>query len=117
MVDLKDKHIYFLDAMGKWNIHRYMNLFSGLGIKHSVLMDSDKDNGIHKYLNEFLGKNNNSFTTNTHNFPVDLECFLGIDKPKRKDLKPLNVLYNCKNGSIPDDKINSLRKIIDKLVI
>ncbi|MDP2891719.1 MAG: AAA family ATPase, partial [Bacillota bacterium] len=31
-LDLKAKHLYFLDAMGKFNIHRYMNLFGKLGI-------------------------------------------------------------------------------------
>lgn len=41
--DLIDKHIYFLDAIGKFNIHRYINLFGKLGISHSVIMDSDKD--------------------------------------------------------------------------
>jgi len=33
-IDLREKKIYVLDAMGKFNIHRYMNLFKELGIYH-----------------------------------------------------------------------------------
>ncbi|MCX8009892.1 MAG: AAA family ATPase, partial [Ignavibacteria bacterium] len=37
----KNHKVYVLNAAGKYDIHRYMNLFEKLGIKHSVLFDGD----------------------------------------------------------------------------
>jgi putative ATP-dependent endonuclease of OLD family len=54
--DLQTKQIYVLDSMGKFNIHRYMNLFSELGINHSVLYDGDGEKigqeEVNKYIND-----------------------------------------------------------------
>lgn len=44
--DIRTKKVYVLDAMGKYNIHRYMNLFKNLGIRHSVIVDGDPDKKI-----------------------------------------------------------------------
>ncbi len=110
--DLRDNCIYVLDAMGKFNIHRYMNLFANLGISHSVIIDSDKDAGIQGIFNEFINDNKNSFTKNIFAFDVDLEDFLKIEKPERRDLKPLNIMYNYKIGKIIECNIVKLREII-----
>lgn len=60
--DLRNKQIYFLDSLGKYNIHRFMNLFKFLGINHSVLFDSDEDSNVHFYLNDFIQRNKNEYT-------------------------------------------------------
>ncbi|MGC9375977.1 MAG: ATP-dependent nuclease, partial [Bacteroidales bacterium] len=52
--ELKDKHIYCLDALGKYNIHRYITLLNKFGLSHSVLMDFDEGKKQHKYINEFI---------------------------------------------------------------
>jgi len=52
--DLVDKHIYFLDSIGKYNIHRYKNLFGKLCISHSVIMDSDTDKDIQGIIIDFI---------------------------------------------------------------
>lgn len=115
-LDLKAKHLYFLDAMGKYNIHRYMNLFSELGIYHSVIYDKDNDQGIHDLINNFIESKKNNFTKGIYNFEEDIEKFIGITKAKSPHLKPLNIIWNYKNNKIKDEKITELRDIILKLI-
>ena len=114
--DLKDKHVYILDAMGKYNIHRYINLLSELGISHGVLMDGDNDNDIHGLINEFIISNRTELTKEIFSFDSDFENFLSIDDASRNELKPLNVIVKYKNGDIHEDNISNLRKIIDTLI-
>ena len=115
-LDLKAKHFYFLDAMGKYNIHRYMNLFSELGIWHSVIFDKDQNQGIHDLINGFIESKKNNFTKGIYSFGSDIEDFVGIGKAKRRDLKPLNIMWNYKNNKIDDSKITELKKIIEGLI-
>jgi predicted house-cleaning noncanonical NTP pyrophosphatase (MazG superfamily) len=111
--DIKAKHVYFLDAMGKFNIHRYMNLFGELGIFHSVIYDKDKDSGMHELINAFIESKKNSFTKGIYAFEDDIEKFVSVPETRRKDLKPLNVMWNYKNGKISDTKIADLKRIIE----
>ena len=116
--DLETKHIYILDAMGKYNIHRYMNLFGRLGMSHSALYDSDVDKGIHELINDFLNSQKNSYTKQVYAFDDDFESFLGITSvpQNRHDLKPVNVIWSYSSGKITDVKITELRVIIDSLL-
>lgn len=113
--ELKEKHIYCLDALGKYNIHRYIVLLSKFGISHSVLMDLDENNKCHKYINEFV----KSKCSKLHGFKKDFETFLGITPvPKnRHDLKPLNILKNFEDGNIAVEKIEELKAIVKNLTI
>ncbi|MDI6701051.1 MAG: AAA family ATPase [bacterium] len=114
--ELKEKRIYVLDAMGKFNIHRYMNLFNHLGIYHSVLADKDENKNIHEIINEFITKNKNNFTIKIDFFDKDIESFLGIEPPERKDKKPLCIMWNYFNQEISEDKIETLKSKIENLV-
>jgi putative ATP-dependent endonuclease of the OLD family len=42
-IDGAECGLYVLDCLGKYNIHRFMNLLAALGIPHSVLYDDDLD--------------------------------------------------------------------------
>jgi len=112
------KDVYILDAMGKYNIHRYMNLFGKLGISHSVLYDKDSNAEFQEFVNNFITGNKNAYTKTIETFKKDIEGFLGIESPSRKsrkprkDQKPLNLLIKLKNNEISDKKINEL---MDKL--
>lgn len=112
---LKNQNIYILDSLGKFNIHRYMNLFKYLGINHSVLMDND-DNETQEIVNDFIESNKNEYTDKIELFEKDLENFLGIEVPHRKDLKPLNIMYQYSKENIPNEKIKELKKIIEDLI-
>jgi len=114
-IDLKDRHLYILDSLGKFNIHRFMNLFASLGIKHSILMDRD-ENETQQIVNEFIDNCKNAYTLKIDLFDKDLEDFLGIPSPPRKDLKPLNIMYQYKNEAITEEKIAELREKIENLI-
>jgi len=113
--ELKEKHIYCLDALGKYNIHRYVVLLTKFGISHSVLMDFDENKNKHKYINEFV----KTKVSKLHGFERDFEAFLGINSVpnNRNDLKPLNVLKNYEDGNITEGKIEELKEIIKNLTI
>ena len=80
-------------------------------------MDSDNDKDVHKYINDFIEGNKNEFTWHIKSFDTDLEAFLGIDKPDRADLKPLNIMMKHKQGNITVAKIAELKEIINELMI
>jgi predicted ATP-dependent endonuclease of OLD family len=116
-LNFKSSRVYVLNAAGKYDIHRYMNLFDKLGIEHSVLFDGDKNNEKNKKVNEFIEKNKNKFTLNLHKFEEsELEDFLGIEKVDDRYKKPLNVMWHYRNGKIKQEKIDALIKIIMGLV-
>ncbi len=115
--DVRDRHVHFVDAFGKFNIHRYMTLLSGLGIPHSVLMDRDEDADVHKVVNDFITGMKTAHTKEIHAFDKDLEAFLGIPAVQngRRDLKPLNVLSHVRSGTVTEQKLKELRALLDKL--
>jgi predicted ATP-dependent endonuclease of OLD family len=116
--DLREKRIYVLDAIGKFNIHRYMNLFKELGIYHSVLVDKDENQNIQGMINQFIKEQGNEFTKFIDFFDKDIETFLGIKAPpsNRRDKKPLNVMWHYSKGKISEDKIVALKNKVDKLL-
>jgi len=112
--DLKEKHVYCLDSLGKYNIHRYINLLNRFGLSYSVLMDFDGDKKQHKYVNQFIKDK----TVKVYGFEKDFEIFLGI-KPvpaNRNDLKPLNVLKSFDDGLLAPAKIAELKTIVNNLI-
>jgi len=116
--NLRQKKIYVLDAMGKFNIHRYMNLFRELGIRHSVLADKDENKDVHEFINQFIKDKKNEYTIGIDFFEKDIETFLGINTPprNRKDKRPLNVMWHYLNNKISKDKVDNLKKKIEGLV-
>lgn len=118
-IEPPNKEIYVLNAMGKENIHRYMNLFQELGVKHSVLYDADNNKGKHKKINDFLEKNIKDFTNKIDSFENILEDFLGIEKiedPSKGYLKPLNVMWYYHNDKINAEKIEKFKIKIETLL-
>jgi len=113
-LDLKEKHVYCLDSLGKYNIHRYINLLNRFGLSHSVLMDLDGDKKQHKYVNQFIKDK----TVKFYGFEKDFETFLGITPvpANRNDLKPLNVLKSFDDGLIAPTKIAELKTIVNNLI-
>ncbi|MCK4736172.1 MAG: AAA family ATPase [Methanophagales archaeon] len=116
--DLKEKRIYVLDTMGKFNIHRYMNLFRELGIYHSILADKDENNNVHKFINQFIEDQKNDYTKSIDFFDKDIETFLGINAPPstRRDKKPLNVMWHYSKGKISQNKIGDLKNKVQGLL-
>lgn len=116
--NLREKRIYILDAMGKYNIHKYMNLFKELGIYHSVLADKDEDRNVQEFINQFIEDQKNEFTRSVGFFDKDIEAFLGINAPprNRRDKKPLNVMWHYFKEKISEDNIEALKKKVEGLL-
>jgi len=118
-INLIDKEVYILNALGKENIHRYMNLFKELGIKHSVLYDVDNNQGKQEKINQFLENNNNDFTNKIDFFDKTLEDFLGVEKitdPRKNWKKPLNIMWHYQNNKIKTEIIKKFKEKIEKLL-
>lgn len=124
--DLQDRHIYFFDSLGKENIPRFIALFKALNIRFSVLFDGDNDIDRQKPFNKYIEKNMNK--DRFFKFPIDLECFLGLKESRkqkqnqrkstkrgRNPEKPLKAVCKCASGEIAIEKLNDLRRIVDKL--
>lgn len=111
---LRKNRVYVLDSIGKFNIHRFVNLLSQLKIPHSVIFDGDADRGRHAKWNQIITGSKTAYTTGLYQFDVDLEAYLGVEKPQgnRSDLKPLNMITQFVEGSIPNAKIEKLKQII-----
>lgn len=119
-IELLDKEVYILNALGKENIHRYMNLFKKLGIKHAVLFDGDenkKNNDYHAKVNEFITNNKNEFTLKIDSFKNNLEDFLAIPEESRPDKKPLSVMWYYQNKKIDDKKTEEFKTKTTSLLI
>lgn len=116
--DLAEKRACILDVMGKYNIHRFMNLFKELGIRHSILLDKDENKIVQNFINEFIKNQRNSFTNKIYFFERNIETFLGIAIPpaNRKDKKPLNIMWNYFRDNIPKEKLDQLKNIIKNLL-
>jgi predicted ATP-dependent endonuclease of OLD family len=112
---LRDKQVYVLNTDGKFNIHRFMTLLGKLGISHSVIYDSDGRGNYHSIINDFLEERKNAYTKELYSFDTNLENYLGIETPPRRDLKPFNVIMNYFENNIPEDKINEMKGIIISL--
>lgn len=116
--NLREKRSYLLDAMGKFNIHRYMNLFKELGIHHSVLADKDENSNVHGFINQFIEEQKNEYTKSIDFFDKDIETFLGISAPPstRRDKRPLNVIWHYSKGKIHVAKIGALKNKVQSLL-
>lgn len=99
--------VFLLDSMGKYNIHRFMNLLNGLGIRHAVLCDADAG-PQHAVLNQTILASSGVFTLSVDTLAPDLETFLGIPKSPNPHRKPQHVLWKLAQGAIPDSKLNKL---------
>lgn len=107
-------HAYIMDCIGKHNIHRFMNLFGKLGIRHSVVFDDDNDKDEHSDINELIEVDSkNEFTHLVARIPEDLEAFLGVPECKNKDKKPQNILYNLEKGFIDKERIKQFACLIE----
>ena len=85
---------YVLDCLGKWNMHRFMNLFGKLNIKHSVLYDDDAGQGVQQGFNQLLQSSRNLSTCKIQSITNDIETFLGVSPATNPHRKPQHLLFH-----------------------
>lgn len=112
--------LFVLDAMGKFNVHRFMNLLGELKIEHSVLHDTDPnksgdDKVMHEGVNKLIQDKRNLFTQKIHLFAEDLESFLDFKIKNKGHLKPPRLLLGLREGKIDPAHVDALCKLVEEL--
>lgn len=105
---------FVLDTMGKYNMHRFMNLLGKLSIRHYVL--HDLDNGRLSMISQTIQDSRNAHTAGVDTFPDDLETFLGVTKAGKDHRKPQHVMYQLRQGKVTPHAIQSLVGKLEKLL-
>lgn len=104
---------YVLDCLGKYNIHRFMNLLSSLGVEHAVLHDDDDNKDEHQELNQLISDSKNSdFTRAIVTIPRDLESALGVAAPGSNHRKPQHLLYCYATDQIDNAKLTGFCELV-----
>ncbi len=109
-----DCGLYVLDCLGKYNIHRFMNLLSNLGIPHGVIYDDDDNKDEHEDINRLIeSSRSQKFTLTTRPISGDFEKMIGIPISKADHRKPQHALYLYETGSIVEAKIKALCELVE----
>lgn len=108
--DLTPHRVCVVDALGKFNLHRYMALLSAYGIPHGVMLDDDDGKDLHGAVNDLIEASVNPTTLSAPvKFNDCLETFLGIPVPDRDDKKPIEVLKAITSNTIEPSRLRALR--------
>ena len=106
--------LYVLDSIGKFNMHRFMNLMAHMGISHSVIHDDDKNKDHHADINQLIQDSKHAtLTTTVKTIAGDLETMLGIPKPKSDHRKPQHLLFLYESGQIEADKVVDFCELVE----
>lgn len=109
--DLTYNHIFVVDALGKFNFHRFLSLFEAFGIMHGVMFDNDNENNEHKVINQFIRDKQNDYTlAEPFEFNHNLETHLHLELPGRDDQKPLQILKAIEDFKLSVTQLSELRK-------
>lgn len=108
--ELTRHRIAVVDAMGKFNFHRYTALLEQFGIPYGLMLDDDQDKQHHKVVNEMLRNQTGQHRLAAAAFiPTHMESFLGKSLPKRPDQKPVQILRELESGGLAADKLTALK--------
>jgi predicted ATP-dependent endonuclease of OLD family len=115
--DLTQERILIIDALGKYNFHRFISLFEAYGIPHGILLDSDHNKEHHGVVNQLIRSRKNTFTqAYPFEFDEHLEKFLDLSLPKSNHQKPLQILQALYNHTLCPQKLTELRNIFCKVL-
>ena len=113
--------ICVFDCLGKYNVHRFMNLFEKLGIFHSVLIDDDSNKtgdeaALQTEVNGLIETSRNMFTLAIEKIGGNLEYFLGLNSNVPSSKKPQEILLAYERGEISQDRICAFADIVQKCI-
>lgn len=104
--------VYVLDCIGKFNIHRFMNIFSQLGILHSVIHDDDNGAEYHPDIAQLIHDSMDpNYTKEIVTVAGDIESTLGIPKT-HAHRKPQHIMFFYESGQIDGAKLASFCKLV-----
>lgn len=106
--------LYVLDCLGKYNIHRFMNLLVALGTPHAVLHDDDLGANEHKDLNELIiSSRHTSLTLEVKTIPGNIEQFLGVPPASSPHRKPQHLLFLYETGKIDTSNLRNFCDLVE----
>ena len=109
--DLSKYHVSVIDAMGKFNFHRYVALLEKFEISYGLMLDDDEDKNHHVAINEMLkNRPGNHRLSEVVFIPKNMESFLGKELPDSNFNKPIRIIQELESEGIDTDKILLLRK-------
>jgi predicted ATP-dependent endonuclease of OLD family len=119
--DIGSKGIFILNADGKYNIHRFMNLLGELRIDHAVLHDmdankTDSERAKHERLNGLIQASKNPYTKAVDTLPTNLEGFLGIQAGTDRWKKAAQVLLAVQQGRTDKEKLENFKTKVAQLM-
>lgn len=109
--------LYVLDCMGKFNIHRFMNVLSKLGTPHAVIHDDDNGKTYHPEIHQLIEDSRDErLTRHIEQVKQDFEALLGVPVPKDDHRKPQHVMYLYETNQIAEPKIIELCKLVERCI-
>ena len=114
---LDDGHVvlpagtYFLNCIGKLNIHRFMSLLGAVAVTHSVLHDDDDKIDWHVEANQLIADSSNAYTVGISLMPGYLEKYLGLPAAGAPHRKPQHVMYNNADGEVDEVRLSEFCKL------
>jgi len=116
-IPFKEK-VNIINAGGKYQIPRFMDLFQALGIEFAVLFDGDNDKKNHEAMNNYIEEQCHKNGVPVHKFSKDLEDFLGVEHVSNKKdyLKPLNLLWKYEHNCIDEKKVMDFISLVKNLL-
>ena len=109
-----DCGLQVLDCLGKYNIHRFMNLLGHLGIAHSVIHDDDDNKDEHADLNKLIqNSKHEKLTVSIYPVAQDVESFLNIRLAGSAHRKPQHVLFLYSEGKIDAGKLKEFCSVVE----
>jgi len=115
-INLSTDQIFVLDCLGKFNIHRFMNILDPLKIKHSVLLDDDNNQPPHPQIHSLIEDSANGYTVGISYFKNDLESFLDIPEAGSTHRKPQHILLQYQDSEIRSDRIEELQEKVAQII-
>lgn len=115
-IDLPSDQIFILDCLGKFNMHRFMNLLGPLKIEHSVLLDDDNGRPPHPEIRGLIENSANDYTLGIASFQQDIESFLDIPEAGDGHRKPQHILLQYQDSEIHPDRIEELQYKVSQIV-
>ncbi len=109
--------LHVLDCLGKFNMHRFMNLLSKLGVSHAVIHDDDKDEGAHAEINRLIEDTKHPILTQCiKRIAGNLETMLGVPSAGEERRKPQHMLYQYESGKIEGSKLNAFCALVEECI-
>lgn len=107
--------MFIVDCLGKYNIHRFMNVLISLGVNHSVLHDGDDDRDEHAGLNKLIRDTaDEALTYQVTVVPKNVEHILNISVPGMDPRrKPQHALFKYETGQIMESDLNRFCTLVE----